>query len=81
MFCFFHYVPFNICFRVENLNRSFVFPIHLYGVQRQHLGIRLRQDLDLRLPTFFFIFLLLKGVSPERHSGPPNCHYAPMFFP
>ena len=54
MFCFFHYVPFNICFRVENLNRSFVFPIHLYGVQRQHLGIRLRQDLDLRLPTLDF---------------------------
>ena len=35
-----------------------MFPIHLYGVHIQQRGIRRRQDLDFRLPTFFFILYL-----------------------
>ncbi len=43
----------SICFLVECLNLSLELPIHLNGVHRVHLGIRLRQDFDLRFPTFF----------------------------
>ena len=50
-------VPFNNCFLVECLNLSFILPIHRKGVHSVHLGIRLRQDLDLRLPTFFLLII------------------------